>query len=236
MRRSRTAAAAVTMVCAVLVAGPAAVAAQASPAARAPVRAGQQAGGPGAAGDRTFGATRVTGATRSTLRLVLDAAPAGRPQGLPPALRRQIALLVGAPISAAPAAGPEGRRSAAPRGPAVLRCDRNPSWSDARGTLHARFNCHHHVVNWGYRISRKVQSVITGRVVEAGVSWWRNGRAQPRNAGHTVGADYLFHGTLKPVHHGDHVQFQDHMTFRVVIGGRTGTGSLTWAADTKAKK
>ncbi len=160
-------------------------------------------------GDGSFSTTTVTAATRSTLSVTLDADPAGRPRTL---------------------------SQGAAKAPAVLRCDRNPSWSDARGTLHARFNCHHSTINWGYQISPKVRAVITGKVHETGVSWWRNGTRHPKNAGHVVGAGYLFHGTLKPVTHGDHVQFQDHMTFRVNIGGRTGTGSLTWAADVKAKK
>lgn len=51
-----------------------------------------------------------------------------------------------------------------------------------------------------------------------------------------MGASYLFHGTLKPVRHDEHVRFQDYLTFRVDVAGRTGTGSLAWAADVKAKK
>lgn len=128
------------------------------------------------------------------------------------------------------------RRAAVAKGPAILRCGRNPSWSDARGTLHARFNCRHSSINWGFMISRKVQAVITGRVAEAGVSWWRDGKRQPKNAGHLVGAGYLFHGTLKPVTHGNHVRLQDYLTFPVDIGGRTGTGSLAWAGNVRARK
>ncbi|TWV44840.1 hypothetical protein FRZ03_16850 [Streptomyces misionensis] len=128
------------------------------------------------------------------------------------------------------------QRAAAERRSAVLRCDKNPTWSDANGTLAARFNCHYSNINWGFKISARLQSVITSNVNESGVSWWRNGKRMPKNAGHVVGRSYHFHGTLKPVKHGDHVQFQDYMTFRVRIGGRPGTGSLVWAADVTAKK
>lgn len=122
------------------------------------------------------------------------------------------------------------------KGPAILRCNKNPSWSDSNGTLHARFNCKYNTINWGYRISPQVRSIITGKVNERGVSWWKNGTRMPKNAGHVVDKSYHFHGTLKPVRHGDVVQFQDYMTFRVRIGGRTGTGSITWASNVKAKK
>lgn len=179
-------------------------------------------------GGRSFAATSATGATRSTLRLAMAAAPAGRSQALSPATRAGIAALL-RPEAGTPAV-------TATKSTAVLRCNSNPSWSDARGTLHARFNCAHHTINWGYNIARKVQAVITGPVSEAGVSWWCNGRTRPRNAPHRQSAGYLFHGTLKPVAHGDHVQFQDHMTFRVNIGGRSGTGSLVWAADVRAQR
>ncbi|BBC92464.1 hypothetical protein SRO_1288 [Streptomyces rochei] len=128
------------------------------------------------------------------------------------------------------------RTGAAERPSATLRCDKNPSWSNANGTLAAPFNCHHSTIDWGFKISARVQSVITGNVNESGVSWWRNGRRMPKNAGHVVGRSYHFHGTLKPVRYADHVQFQYYMTFRVNIGGRPGTGSLTWAADVTAKK
>ncbi len=122
------------------------------------------------------------------------------------------------------------------KAPATLRCDKNPSWSDAKGTLSARFNCRHSTINWGYKISSGVKAIIIGKVTEQGVSWWNNGKRKPKNAGHVVGKDYHFHGTLKPVKHNDHVQFQDHMTFRVNVGGRPGTGSLAWASDVRAKK
>ncbi|ASU82577.1 hypothetical protein CDO52_07070 [Nocardiopsis gilva YIM 90087] len=122
------------------------------------------------------------------------------------------------------------------KGPVTLRCDKNPRWSDARGTLSARFNCHHNTINWGYKISSKVKSIITGKVHERGVAWWKNGRRMPKNAGHVVGKSYHFHGTLKPVKHNNVVQFQDYMTFRVRVGGKTGTGSIAWASHVKAKK
>lgn len=159
--------------------------------------------------------------TTTTLRIKLDRGKRGAPA---PRLSRAERARLGEGLAV--------RK----KGPAVLRCDKNPSWSDARGTLHARFNCHHSNINWGYRISARVRAVITGPVHEQGVSWWRNGKRMPRNAGHVVGKNYLFHGTLKPVHHGDHVQFQDFMKFRVNVGGKPGTGTLAWAGNVKAKK
>ncbi|MGW2055458.1 hypothetical protein ACWCOZ_16285 [Streptomyces sp. NPDC001840] len=195
------------------------------------------------ADDRTFVSTTATGGSETTLRVVLDANSNGSPLKLTHAERDRIAAIVGgaapgrghavdAPADARQPAGAAGKK----RGPATLRCDRNPSWSDANGTLSARFNCKYSTINWGYKISARVKSFITGNVKERGVSWWNNGKRKPNNAGHVVGKHYHFHGTLKPVKHADHVQFQDYMTFRVNVGGRTGTGSITWASDVRAKK
>ncbi|MFD7918945.1 hypothetical protein ACFV3R_06965 [Streptomyces sp. NPDC059740] len=208
-------------------------AAGSGPGAPGPVRSGQQ-----------YAATTATSGTRTTLRFALDTARGSTPRPLSTGELNRLAAQLGLARGALRPVAPAGRKSrsetapAAPaaKAPATLRCDRNPSWSDANGTLAARFNCHYSTINWGYRISARVRSVITSSVHESGVSWWRNGHRQPKNAGHVVGASYHFHGTLKPVRHGNHVQFQDYMTFRVRIGGRPGTGSLVWTADVRAKK
>ncbi|MEU3186748.1 hypothetical protein ABZ707_21470 [Streptomyces sp. NPDC006923] len=194
--------------------------------------------------ERTFVSTTATATSETTLRVVLDAKSHGVPLKLTRAERQRIAAIVrGRPAGGRTAAREfvsgawqPGSGAGLKKGPGTLRCDRNPSWSDANGTLSARFNCRYGTINWGYKISTRVKSLITGNVNERGVSWWNNGKRKPKNAGHVVGKSYHFHGTLKPVKHDDRVQFQDYMTFRVNIGGRTGTGSLTWAADVRAKK
>ncbi|MYU07901.1 hypothetical protein GTY81_29350 [Streptomyces sp. SID8366] len=222
----------VTVVAAVLAAAvlvaPAARAAPERPVAGAAV---STAAVTDAAG-RSYTATTVTGNVRTTLRFTLNGGPK-----LSRAEWDRIGARLGLGRGGLRAAPDQAARTGTAKRPsATLRCDKNPSWSDANGTLAARFNCHHSTINWGFRISARVRSVITGHVRESGVSWWRNGRRMPKNAGHVVGSGYHFHGTLKPVRHADHVQFQDYMTFRVTIGGRPGTGSLTWAADVTAKK
>ncbi|WP_329457478.1 hypothetical protein [Streptomyces sp. NBC_01497] len=166
--------------------------------------------------------------TATRLHIALDPEADGSAPTLTTAQRHELAAI-----------GAENGRGAAAgkaKGPATLRCDKNPHWSDARGRLDKRFNCHHSTVNWGYRISAGLRSVITGRVAERGTSWWKNGRHMPKNAPHTVARNYHFHGTFEPVGHGSHVQSQDYMTFRVTIGGRTGTGTLTWTSNVKTKK
>jgi hypothetical protein len=168
----------------------------------------------------------------------------GSPLKLTRAEQNRIAAIIGGPAAGRKAAVGEESSSAGQSesltgqqsGPGTLRCDKNPSWSDSNGTLNARFNCRYSTINWGYKISQRVQSIISGRVVEQGVSWWKNGKRMPRNAGHVTGKNYHFHGTLKPVVHGNNVHFQDYMTFRVNIGGKTGTGSLVWVSNVKAKK
>ncbi|WP_186785459.1 hypothetical protein [Streptomyces misionensis] len=215
-------------VAAAVLAAPAAQAAPASPAAGVAVRTAHAT----ASAPQTYAATTTTAGGRTTLRFALDGGAKLSRADLD-RVGSQLGLGKG---SLRAVSGSVTQRAAAERRSAVLRCDKNPTWSDANGTLAARFNCHYSNINWGFKISARLQSVITSNVNESGVSWWRNGKRMPKNAGHVVGRSYHFHGTLKPVKHGDHVQFQDYMTFRVRIGGRPGTGSLVWAADVTAKK
>jgi len=217
----------VTAVAAALLAAPAAQAAPGSPGAGA-VRAGSVS----TPAPQTYAATTTTGGGTTTLRFALNGGAKLSRADLD-RIGTQLGLGTGSLRAVSGAVAP---RTAVARRSAVLRCDKNPSWSDANGTLAARFNCHYSNINWGFKISARVQSIITGNVNESGVHWWRNGKAMPKNAGHVVGRSYHFHGTLKPVTHGNHVQFQDYMTFPVRIGGRPGIGSLTWAADVTAKK
>lgn len=228
MRKTSTIAAA-----ALAVAGLVGTTAQAAPTAPA---AGTAA--PGAHRDaaaRVLDMTQESGSYTARLRVALKRKADGSAPKLTPRQLRRLAAVGGELVR--PGQAPTGVRAAARgKGPATLRCDKNPSWSDSRGTLHMRFNCRHNTVNWGFRISPRVQSVITGKVAERGASWWRNGKAMPKNAPHVVGKNYLFHGTFKTVRHGDHVQSQDYMKFPVRIGGRPGVGTLTWASSVKAKK
>ncbi|GLU47849.1 hypothetical protein [Nocardiopsis ansamitocini] len=187
--------------------------------------------------------TSVDDGVRSTLRITLEPETDGSLPELTAAEQEQIdALLAESSVGAAPlaeggGAAPQAQTLAGKKkGPFLMKCDKNSKWSDGNGTLNARFNCRSNVINWGYEISTKVRGIITGQVNERGVSWWKNGTRIPKGAPHLVGKNCHFHGTLKPVKSGDVVQFQDYMTFRVRVGGKTGTGSITWASNVKAGK
>jgi hypothetical protein len=173
--------------------------------------------------------TEPTG-TQTTVRIVLDGNRGGSAARLASAQRQRITML------AAPSEAIHNSVGGTSKKPVPVRCNTNPHWSDSNGRLDARFNCKYSNINWGYRISKKVRAIITGPVAEKGVHWWKNGKKMPSNAPHAVGASYHFHGTLKPVKSGDVVQMQDYMTFRVNVGGSTGTGSITWVSHLKAKK
>ncbi|MEU5437966.1 hypothetical protein AB0G73_31980 [Streptomyces sp. NPDC020719] len=67
-------------------------------------------------------------------------------------------------------------------GRAVLKCYDNRSWTDTRGTFMARHNCAYNNINWGYKISSKVQAIISSPVRETGLRWWKNSRHSPRTA------------------------------------------------------
>ncbi|NEA55591.1 hypothetical protein G3I60_15895 [Streptomyces sp. SID13666] len=126
-----------------------------------------------------------------------------------------------APQSQDPGSGGGGR--------AVLMCYNNRSFATTNGVFYARHNCTFSNINWGYKISPKVQAIITSTVHETGLRWWKNGKSQPANSNHFVGKSYYFHGTMGPVKSWDGIDFQDYMSFSINIGGRPGFGTLVFA-------
>lgn len=97
------------------------------------------------------------------------------------------------------------------------------SFSDKDGTETIRYNCPYNNINWGWQMSQGLQAICSGSVKELGARWFRNGSQQSSNAPHTQGCGYLFHGTFPNVANGDFVDYYDTYTFRVNVGGRTGT-------------
>lgn len=60
------------------------------------------------------------------------------------------------------------------------------------------------------------------------MAWWNDstGLKVGQNAPHNVPAGYVFHGTFNPIKKGWYVHYNDSMSFRVNIGGATGTAYL----------
>ncbi len=131
------------------------------------------------------------------------------------------------PPAVAGAGSLPARRAAPPLG-----CGNQRVNSDSNGRLTLDYRCDltPKRLQWSYKLSTAVQSIVVGNVNETGLRWWKNGVAQPQNAPHTVPASYLFHGTMNPTPIGSTVQFQDYMTFRHNVGSG-GTGSVTWAGS-----
>jgi hypothetical protein len=94
-----------------------------------------------------------------------------------------------------------------------------------QGRLNLRLQCYasYAVVNWGFRLAPTLQSTVVGAVSEDGMTYFLNGSFGGKNAPHTVDANYILHGTMKPVdinQHG-HIDFQDTYKWRNSIAGTT---------------
>jgi hypothetical protein len=110
---------------------------------------------------------------------------------------------------------------------AYLHCNKVYNFSDVNGTYTIQHACGGSTGPWGYRMSAALCGIIAGNVVEAGMSWTRNGVSQPRQAPHTVGCTYIFHGTYNPDRDYDHISYVDSFTFAV----KGGHGSLQIYGD-----
>ena len=113
-----------------------------------------------------------------------------------------------------------------------LTCQTHLDQSDSNGSWTLQYVCSadYAVLNWGFRLSPASQATVVGPVNEDGLRWWRNSVEQPKNAPHVVPADYLFHGTMKPVYNGDIVDYQDYLSWRHNIGPG-GTAAVTFAGS-----
>ena len=61
-----------------------------------------------------------------------------------------------------------------------------------------------------------------GSVNEDGMTWFKNGIRQPKNAPHHEDCTYYFHGTFSGLRTNDKVDYQDYFQFQAA-DGRKGT-------------
>jgi len=111
-------------------------------------------------------------------------------------------------------------------------CGGYNSYTTNEGWFSVQYYCNGSTKNlqWGFHIAPAVQAIVVGNVNEAGLSWWVNGHAMPRNAPHVVPPSYVLHGTMTPVIALTYVDYQDYMTFRHNIGPG-GSGTITFAGS-----
>jgi hypothetical protein len=116
-----------------------------------------------------------------------------------------------------------------------LSCEGYINRTSNEGRFTLAYNCFggYGTLPWSFRLSPQVQAIVVGNVNEDGLWWWRNGVRQAKNAPHpNAPRNYLFHGTLNPVYHYNHVQYQDYISFRHNIGpGGRGSVTIAGAVD-----
>lgn len=111
----------------------------------------------------------------------------------------------------------------------IMLCGSRISRGDANGYFDIAYQCGtRRTLPWGFQLSNAVQAIVVSNVTERGLEWWRNGAFAGQNAGHVAPKDYRFHGNMGPVYAGNHIDYQDYLTFRHNVGSG-GTGSVTFA-------
>jgi len=164
-------------------------------------------------------------AMATSIGTAAPALAAGVPGQGTPAISRQVddtalTFTFDEPMSAATASAvtsalAQGTAASGPNGE-LLHCNRAYRFSDSNGSFTFQHRCGGTTGPWGYQLSTGLCAIVISGVSESGMAWTRNGRRQGTQ----------FHGTFNPEHDFDVIAYNDHFTFRVEVGGQTGTGNL----------
>jgi hypothetical protein len=117
------------------------------------------------------------------------------------------------------ASGPNGQ---------LLYCNRFYRFTDSNGSFTFQHACRGTTGPWGYQLSTGLCAIVVSGVAEpSGMAWTRNGVRQGNQAPHPPKfCRYQFHGNFNPEHDFDVIAYNDHFTFRVNVGGHTGSADL----------
>ncbi|MBO2458549.1 hypothetical protein [Actinomadura violacea] len=99
-------------------------------------------------------------------------------------------------------------------------------FSDANGTFNIRYNRPYSTVNWGYRISTDLLAIAVSQVDEWGMTYQVNDGPVQKNAPHVEVPWYWFHGTMKPLHDNDILDYADEFQFTVYVAGQVGQADI----------
>lgn len=176
----------------------------------------------------------TTSSSTGTLQSVQDVTPADSADAAEPA------LVVDAGASQAMPA-PQAATSSAVAGPkgAKLLCNKFYKYSDSNVSYTVQHQCGGKTIPWGIKLSPALCAAATSNVTEAGQIWARNGKTQPKQAGHNVVCSYQFHGNYSNSPDGTHIAYSDVLTWRVagdgtatlqVYGSFTATGNRCGSA------
>jgi len=109
----------------------------------------------------------------------------------------------------------------------VVKCsDPQRRFDDRNGRFDVRYQCGINAVNWGFLVSRKLVGIADGPMEESGVAWHTATKFLGKNRNHHVPVDYWLHGTQRGISNNDILHWYDTITFRVNVGGNTGTAHL----------
>lgn len=102
---------------------------------------------------------------------------------------------------------------------AVLKCNKIYIFSNTKNSYSIQHRCGATSSPWGLDLSSKLCSIVTSAVHEDGMRWSRDGVERAKQAQHTVGCEYYFHGTYNPDRDGDFISYADTFTFKTVGNG-----------------
>ncbi|MDQ0540872.1 hypothetical protein QF011_003450 [Curtobacterium flaccumfaciens] len=170
----------------------------------------------------------TTSSSTGTLQSVQDVTPADSADAAEPAQAADAGASQAATSSAV--AGPKG---------AKLLCNKFYKYSDSNVSYTVQHQCGGKTIPWGIKLSPALCAAATSNVTEAGQIWARNGKTQPKQAGHNVVCSYQFHGNYSNSPDGTHIAYSDVLTWRVagdgtatlqVYGSFTATGNRCGSA------
>lgn len=116
--------------------------------------------------------------------------------------------------------------AAASGGDLAVHCNQYYAPTDANGTFTIQHACKGTTAPWSFRASAAACSGAVTTAFEPGMSWEYNGIRQGEQKDHTEACRYTFHGTFNPATDYSLITYQDSLTYKVLINGKSGTALI----------
>lgn len=111
-------------------------------------------------------------------------------------------------------------------GYANFHCNDNLQRTDSDGTFGAHRTCGESSTSWYWEMAPQLVAICSSLATEDGMEYSIDAVKVNKSSPHVEPCAYLFHGTWHGTNFHDYLWYADFVTFRVQVGGETGTAEV----------